>query len=265
MAVSDGLAEPVTAGYEYRGLKASTWDLFLGQASVWEDTLFFREMIVRYGQPALELGCGTGRLLLGYLADGLDIDGVDNSPEMLAVCREKAASLGLQPGLFQQTMEALALPRRYRTIIVPAGSFQLVTDPALARRALHRMVAHLQPGGGLALRFMLLWQPGEPVQSDWRMVGEITRPDDGARVRWWQKSWFDVANQLEHTQDRYEVLLHGEIVTTEQYVQSPAACWYSREQALALFQEAGLVDVRLVETLDATEKSRHFAVVGRRG
>ena len=265
MAVSGGLAEPVTVEYEYRGLKASTWDLFLGQASVWEDTLFFREMIVRYGQPALELGCGTGRLLLGYLADGLDIDSVDNSPEMLAVCREKAASLGLQPGLFQQTMEALALPRRYRTIIVPAGSFQLVTDPALARQALQRMVEHLQPGGVLALRFMLLWQPGEPTQSDWRLVGEVTRPEDGARVRWWQKSRFDLAHQFEHTQDRYEVLLRGQIIATEQIDQSPAACWYSREQALALFQEAGLDDVRLVEALEAVEKSRHFAVVGRCG
>jgi sarcosine oxidase subunit beta len=35
-------------------------------------------------------------LLLDYLAAGIDIDGVDNSPEMLAICREKAQKPGLQ-------------------------------------------------------------------------------------------------------------------------------------------------------------------------
>lgn len=37
--------------------------------------------------------CGTGRLLLDYLAQGIDIDGVDNSPEMLALCRPDAAAV----------------------------------------------------------------------------------------------------------------------------------------------------------------------------
>ncbi len=91
--------------YEYQGLKASTWDLFLGQTVHWEDTLFFHELIGRYGQPTLEVGCGTGRLLLDYMAAGIDIDGVDNSPEMLAICRRKAQQRGLQPVLFQQSME----------------------------------------------------------------------------------------------------------------------------------------------------------------
>ena len=98
--------------YEYRGLLASTWDLFLGHTSHWEDTLFFRELIGRHGQPVLEVGCGTGRLLLDYLANGIAIDGVDISPEMLAICRDKAQQRSLQPALFQQSMEWLDLPRR---------------------------------------------------------------------------------------------------------------------------------------------------------
>jgi SAM-dependent methyltransferase len=261
MALNGSLAE-----YEYRGLKAASWDLFLGQTPVWEDTFFFREQVARFGQPALELGCGTGRLLLAYLGDGFDIDGVDNSPEMLDICREKATQLGLRPNLYRQAMQSLDLPRRYKSIIVPAGSFQLITNPAQARQALRRIVDHLLSGGGLAMRFMLLWQPGDPQQRDWRLLGDAIRPEDGAQVRWWQRARRDVVQQLEHTEDRLEVLLRGQVTDTERYLQSPAARWYTRGQALALFKEAGLTDVRLVEAEGAVAKeNRHFAVIGTRG
>src|SRR6266550_247114 len=47
-------------------------------------------IVTEFGQPVLDVGCGTGRILLDFLVQRIDIDGVDNSPEMLAVCREKA-------------------------------------------------------------------------------------------------------------------------------------------------------------------------------
>jgi ubiquinone/menaquinone biosynthesis C-methylase UbiE len=113
-----GMAEPE---YEYRGLIASSWDLLRGDTTDWGDRRRYRELIERYGQPALDVGCGTGRLLLDYLGGEIDIDGVDNSPEMLARCREKAEPLGPHPVLYQQSMETLALPG--------------ATGPSLCRRA----------------------------------------------------------------------------------------------------------------------------------
>ena len=71
---------------------------------------------MRGGEPALDVGCGTGRLVLDYLQQGIECDGVDNSPEMLALCREKARVLHVSPNLYQQPMQDLGLPRRYRTI-----------------------------------------------------------------------------------------------------------------------------------------------------
>src|SRR4030065_1563550 len=99
----------VPEDYEYHGLLAETWDLLRGDTSNWEDRFFYLELIEKYGQPVLDVGCGTGRLLLDYLAQGIDIDGVDNSPEMLALCRRKAHRLGLQPTLHEQYVEALAV------------------------------------------------------------------------------------------------------------------------------------------------------------
>src|SRR5437588_13120106 len=109
------------AEYEYRGLKAATWDLFRGDTSTWPDVSFYREAIRSSGEPVLDVGCGTGRLLLQYLSEGVDIEGVDNSPEMLALCLKKAEVNGLRPRVYEQSMTGLRLARSYRTIIVPSS------------------------------------------------------------------------------------------------------------------------------------------------
>jgi ubiquinone/menaquinone biosynthesis C-methylase UbiE len=85
--------------YEYQGLMAEAWDVLRGDTSNWSDRHFYLAAIQNYGQPVLDVGCGTGRLLLDYLQQGIDIDGVDNSPAMLAICRRKAEDLKLKPGL----------------------------------------------------------------------------------------------------------------------------------------------------------------------
>lgn len=110
------------ADYEYKGLVAQAWDLLRGDTSRWPDRFYYLDLIKNYGQPVLDVGCGTGRILLDYLAQGIDIDGVDNSPEMLKLCREKSAKAGLRPDLFFQPVEELELPRKYRTILIPSSS-----------------------------------------------------------------------------------------------------------------------------------------------
>ncbi|MFL5801473.1 MAG: methyltransferase domain-containing protein, partial [Roseiflexaceae bacterium] len=153
--------------YEYKGLMAQSWDLLRGDTSTWPDRLFYLNLIQTFGQPVLDVGCGTGRLLLDYLAQGIDIDGVDNSPDMLALCRHKAATLGLAPTLYQQYLETLSLPRQYRTIIIPSSTLQLVIDPALAVQSLQRLAAHLVPGGIVVAPFMTVWKAGDPLSWEW--------------------------------------------------------------------------------------------------
>ena len=85
---------------EYRGLIAEYWDLLRGDTSKWSSRPFFLDVIRHSGQPAHDVACGTGRLLLDYLGEGIDVDGADIAPEMIAICREKARALGFQPSLY---------------------------------------------------------------------------------------------------------------------------------------------------------------------
>lgn len=231
-----------TTDHEYRGLMAATWDDLRRDSPRWEDRGFYLKVIQQYGEPVLDVGCGTGRLLLDYLAAGIDIDGVDCSPEMLALCRQKAGALSLRSVLYEQYMEALALPRTYRTILVPSSSFQLLTEVEGAREAMRRFRAHLQPGGVLVMPFMILWREGDPQETPWQV--REARRDDGVVVRRRSRSRYEPARRLEHTEDTYELERAGAVVRSEHYRRSPAVRWYTQAEARALYHEAGVADVR---------------------
>jgi SAM-dependent methyltransferase len=111
---------------------------------------YFRQFVEEDGQPALDVGCGTGRLLIPYLRAGLDVDGCHVSADMVAICREKAEREGLAPRLYVQPMHALDLPRKYRTIYV-CGAFGLGSTREQDEEALRRFHSHLEPGGTLLL------------------------------------------------------------------------------------------------------------------
>ena len=85
----------MTARHLFYGLEAEYWDLFGSSPAEWDDREFFREMIRRHGQPVLDVGCGTGRLLFDFMEQGWDVDGIDISPAMLDVCEQKADELGV--------------------------------------------------------------------------------------------------------------------------------------------------------------------------
>jgi SAM-dependent methyltransferase len=128
-------------------LVARSWAEFA--IDIGEEGRCFREIIEGSGQPALDLGCGSERLLLSYLAAGLDVDGCDPSQDMLAVCRERAEQEGLSPNLYAQAMHELDLPRRYRTIFA-CGVIGLGGKRLFTRQALRRCYEHLRPGGTFA-------------------------------------------------------------------------------------------------------------------
>jgi ubiquinone/menaquinone biosynthesis C-methylase UbiE len=235
--------------YEYRGMMARAWDLLRGDYSQWPDRPFWRAVVEARGGSALDVGCGTGRLLLDFVAAGLDVDGVDNSPEMLAICRDKAvvAGLNLEGRLFEGDMRALNLPRRYATIIVPSISIVMLTQPGDADRAVSSFHGSLEMGGQLVVSFTSKLWPGRRTPphmewSDWYKVAEAEQAE-GDVMRRWMRARYDHAAQFEHEENRYERLREGEIVETEFHCRLPAARWYTQDQALALFKAAGFKDL----------------------
>lgn len=251
--------------YEYAGLIAQSWDVLRGDTSNWPDRFFYLDVIKRYGQPVLDIGCGTGRLLLDYRAQGIDIDGVDNSPEMLGICQAKAQQQGLTIQTYLQEMEALLLPRSYQTILIPSSSIQLVTDRELAKRTMQRVVTHLQPGGVAVASFMLLRKADDPLEFEWEI--SAIRPEDGATISRRIRSRFDPLSACEGTEDRYQVLLDGTVIAEELHRREPATRSYTREQARELFAQAGLGDIQVYSGFSlnpAQPEDDVFVVLGQK-
>ena len=230
--------------YEYYGMMAEFWDLFRGDTSTWDDRFFFLDVVKKYGTPVLDVGCGTGRILLDFMQSGFDIDGIDNSPDMLTRLHQKAEELNLSPNVYQQEMTELSLPRKYQTILVPSSSFQLLLDKSLPPIAMRRFYEYLLPGGVLAMPFMTLWKQGDPLESEFSR--EVVRPEDGATIRRWQYVRFDPETDLDHTVDRYEIVRDGKVNATEEHRQSPATRSYTQDQAVELYQKAGFKDIQVL-------------------
>lgn len=248
---------------EYVGLMALAWDSLRGDTSGWPDRAFYLDLVRERGEPVLDVGCGTGRLLLDYLALGIDVDGVEISADMLAICRSKAAAAGLDVAgrLFEQPMESLDLPRCYRTIIVPSSSYQLVVDPAATAEALRLFHVHLLPGGTLALPFYPL-----AGASDESWTEEADLPD-GSRIRRTSRSRVEAGTRLEHTDETYELLRDGVVVATQHQVRSPAVRGYAPRDARAALEAAGFVDLAFFHEFTREplrEAERLFSVVARR-
>jgi ubiquinone/menaquinone biosynthesis C-methylase UbiE len=259
----------VTPDYEYHGFMAQHWDVLRGDTSLWDDRGFFLDVIERYGDPVLDVGCGTGRLLIDFRAAGWDIDGLDISPEMLEICEEKADALGVGIDVYLQPMEELDLPRQYATIMVPSSAFQLIVDETKASTAMQRFYDHLRPGGVLVMPFMKLWEGDRPpteMPRDWVWMTEVTRRD-GAVVRRSSKAYYDLEHNLEHTEDLYEVLVNGEVVEQELHHRSPATRGYDQTEAVALFAAAGFEPVERLSAWSfdtADDTANVFVVVGHK-
>jgi ubiquinone/menaquinone biosynthesis C-methylase UbiE len=253
--------------YDYHGLLANTWDVWRDNTANWDDRFFYLDIIRQYGQPVLDVGCGTGRLLLDYLGEGIDIDGLDNSPEMLAICQAKANKMGLSPTLLLQSMETVELPRTYRTILAPSSALQLITDVKTIKNTLSRFFSYLQSGGAVVGSFSFGWQQGEPLDTGWELLFEKLRPEDGAIVRAWVREWHEPEHQLWHTERRFEVELNGKIIQTEHQRRSPEGRWYSQAQARQLFHDSGFTNIQVFHEFThkhALENDKLFCVLGVR-
>jgi ubiquinone/menaquinone biosynthesis C-methylase UbiE len=194
------------------------------------------------GGPALELGCGNGRLLAGYVVDdGLDVEGVDSAADMLAICRRHCAAAGVDVTLHHADWVTLALDREYATLYNPAGSFSLIAGDGEAERALAAWYRHVAPGGQLVLG-MSGPQPQQGAPWRWYLRRSATRASDGITFMVHQATRHDAAEQVTHSVDRHEVWGPDGVLRTT-YLRRHLLRWWTPEQFVALVEGAGFVDV----------------------
>ena len=161
----------------YRSLEATLHDPFWEAEGDSAELPLIRDFLASHPGPVVDFGCGSGRFLLPLLADGIDIEGVDCSPDMLALCRQYATVNDLSPVLHQGDMQSIALGKTYQAALIPAFTLQILPNPSLALANIHR---HLVPGGGLYLSTFIPHAElsDDPPADTWYLDHESTFPGD---------------------------------------------------------------------------------------
>ena len=134
-------------------LLAPFYDAFNGDISYTEWADFFEQIIKKHynGKPELilDLGCGTGSMTLELARRGFDMTGVDYSPEMLDIARERAEKEGIGEGILWlcQDMREFEL---YGTVDVTVSCLDCInhlTSVKDLKRCLSLVHNYLIPGG----------------------------------------------------------------------------------------------------------------------
>jgi hypothetical protein len=151
---------------------------------------------------------------------------------MIAICRRKAAALGLEPVLYRQLMQELALERRYRTIFIPACSFQILAN--------REDRDHLAPGGQVLVTLFVPWRDFA-LEGQWRLRRSGQRPADGARILIHECTRSDRLEQLQHQWLRFEVFKDGELVSSQ--LRTHSLRWYHKHEFVLMLERVGFSEV----------------------
>lgn len=137
-------------GYEDNEYVAEYYDTMYDNMRP-QDIAFFVAYSRQAGGRTLELGCGTGRVLIPTAVAGCQITGLDISPFMLDKCREKLASepeaVRQRGRLIQGKMTDFATGETYPLVTIPFRPFQHLITVAEQRACLECIHKHLAPDG----------------------------------------------------------------------------------------------------------------------
>ena len=123
-----------------------TSDVAYGRRADYLERLFQKSQLpVR---TVLDLACGTGSMTAVLTERGYELIGVDESPDMLAVAREKAAGLKGEPPVFlNQSMPKLDLYGTVEAAVCCLDSLNYLTSPREVQRTFERLALFIAPGG----------------------------------------------------------------------------------------------------------------------
>ena len=233
-----------------------------------EDAAMYQGFAELNGGPLLELGCGTGRLLVPLAEAGFEITGVDMSEQMLAIAQAKIdeADVAGRATLLRADMRDAQLEQRYRMAFIAINSFMHLTSMEDQLAALHSWRDALLPGGLLIID---LYNPNPQrlVEADGRLElqGRWFDPETGATVLKQMSRTLDDTRQLQHVMFIYdEVFPDGAVRRTLAPFQ---ARYLYRFEGELLLDKAGFVPEQVYGSYDLdpfSGESERLIFVARR-
>jgi SAM-dependent methyltransferase len=171
------------------------YDAIHGATAEGDFLRFYSSTIKRFGVPALELGCGAGRLLIPLAARGYKIWGIDSSVPMLKRAKHKADVSGIPLQVVRADMRSFNLGRRFRTIVCAANSLQHLLHRHELEECFRSIRKHLMGRGRLVFD---VFNPslGMLLDSKSRHVGTYVNRKSAHPILVTLENTYDTATQI---------------------------------------------------------------------
>jgi SAM-dependent methyltransferase len=176
------------------------------------DIEFFVDYALESGGPVLELGCGTGRVLIPTARAGVEITGLELSGEMLKICRAKLQAepeeVRSRASLVRADMRDFELKRRFSLVTITYGPFNNLLTIREQLDCLACIYRHLEQGGRLVFDVFFA---GPDILAIRETTPIVTDPPpflmpDGRSVTWGLRFRdVDYHNQIIHEELLYDI------------------------------------------------------------
>jgi SAM-dependent methyltransferase len=227
------------------------------------DLTFYVDAAREAGGPVLELGCGTGRVLIPTARAGIEITGLDASPHMLGICRTRLSvespDVQSRVTLVEGDMRTFDLGLRFALVTIPFRPFQhllTVEDQLACLESIHR---HLADNGRLVLD---LFNPSldllsnHPLGVESGHEPEFTTPDGRRVVRCYRTVAQDRYNQIGSHELLYDIT-HPD-GRTERLIHAFSLRYLFRFEAEHLLARAGFEVEHLYSDFDRSPYGAHY-------
>jgi SAM-dependent methyltransferase len=257
---------PEDLSSEYEGLFAEFYDALHPDA---HEAPRYLALAREAPGRVLDLGCGTGRLLLPLAREGIEITGVDAAPDMLRRCRQKLAEedgeTRRRVRLSEGTLTDFRIDEDFGLVFLACNTANHLLTPDEAAGCFRRAAAHLAPGGLLVVDNSV---PDFAAMAEADGVEEVSdhvNPVTGLQLVCRFSARFDFPNQREWNEIDLE---ERDGTTVMRHVRTTTEMtWYSPRELALLLTLAGLPPEGVYGSLDRkplAADSREMIVIARR-
>jgi SAM-dependent methyltransferase len=231
----------------YLSLEAELHDAFWDAEDDGSECHRMAEFLRQHPGPALEVGCGSGRLMFPLLKTGFEIEGLELSPAMIEHGLTRADHLEVRPVVHLADMCDWHPVRRFAAVLAPAFTLQLAADPEATLRHWH---GWLENHGGLYLTVFMPYAEllGDLPENTWYDDHRATL-HDGRQALLQTRHQLDHQLRTVHRDHRYSLTAGaGKPALSHQSRQSIR--WIEHREMLTLLDSAGFAVQRFFLDFD---------------
>lgn len=240
----------------YQSLSARVYDFDKPIGTSFGDLEFYRDCLEKLPIKGaiLEPAVGTGRLMIPLLKQGFDLYGFDLSPQMLNICKENLVKYEENPEcVYQASFTDFHYDQQFAAIVIPSGTFLLMTDNSDIQIALKNFHAHLMPKGQLI--FDIFLQPN--FQVGCTQIREFPMSDHEKITLTITEAEINHLTQVTTTYHRYEVWKKHQLIETELEVFHFK--WLGLQEIELLLTNAGFQNIQLIANYQHLEMPKNAA------